>query len=508
MLELDRNLTESELVDKPLLQVNNLSYKYPFAETQALENISFKLREGEALGVAGESGSGKTTLLYAISGYIPHFFREGEREGNVLFNDKEVSERSLLDTMRETSVVFQDPSTQSFGMRVEDALTFGMENIEIPRDEMLMRLNKVSEQLRIKHLLGRSTLSLSGGESQAVAIASMLAMNPKAILFDETISALDPAGQQRVRKIIKDLKDEGKTMLVVDSDINWLSENVDRLLIMNDGQLIYEGDPAIAMLDKELSVAAGIARSNGQINFRERAAGEPNICVQGVSYTYDGKSNALDDINLNIRAGSCTAFVGHNGSGKSTLAQIISGGLKPTTGSAKIDKKELYRLPAKDAVRLVGYVYQNPSRMFSSHTVKEEFMFTSKILNEEPRVGLSKFKLDHLQDASPWDLSAGQQQLLGLASVLAADPNIIIFDEPTLGQTKRARENITEIIFELQGRGKTVILISHDMEFVGKSAQEVHVLDKGRLVKSGGTKEIFYDEQLFKGLDLPLPLES
>jgi len=471
----------------------------------ALENLSFSLKKGEVLGIVGDSGSGKTSLLYTLAGYIPHFFKDGEYSGTVSFNQEPVESQSLIDLMRQMSVVFQDPSTQTFGMIVEDAITFGMENLALEAGEMKKRMRKVSQQLHIEHLFSRGTHSLSGGEAQAVAIASMLAMEPEAILFDETISALDVAGQNRVRNIIERLKNDGKTMVVVDSDVVWLAKNVDRLLVLEHGKIVFDGNPQQVLSSSSLAEIAGMPHKKGQIELREPLNSRPIIVISNLSFSYNGKELALKEINLEIKEGSCTALVGHNGSGKSTLSQVIAGGLSPTTGDVQVLEKRLHQLPATESVQLVGYLYQYPSRMFASQTVQEELCFTPEILGIQPAVSLESFGLEGLQKKAPTELSAGQQQRLAIACVLAADPKIVIVDEPTLGQTKRARERLTELILQLQAKGKTVILISHDLEFVARTAQEVHVLNNGHLAHSGSAQEVFQDKEFFEQIDLPLP---
>ncbi|OGV89656.1 hypothetical protein A2Z41_00910, partial [Microgenomates group bacterium RBG_19FT_COMBO_39_10] len=199
MVESEQALANPEVkLNKQIFQVSNFSYQYPESNGFGLKDLSFAVNQGEVLGIVGESGSGKTTLLHSLSGFIPHFFREGQYSGEINFLGNLIAESDLLDLAVQQGVVFQDPSTQLFGLGVEDALAFGMENIGLPREEMEKRINQVLQDLEIDHLRKRQALTLSGGERQVVAIASMLAMKPKVILFDEVISALDPRGQKLI----------------------------------------------------------------------------------------------------------------------------------------------------------------------------------------------------------------------------------------------------------------------------------------------------------------------
>lgn len=473
-----------------MFKVENVSYKYYLGEKPTLQDISFEVKEGEVVGIAGESGSGKSTLEMMMAGYIPHFIRLGDYKGQILFDGNNVARNEdFYSIMRRIGMVFQDPSTQSFGMKVEDAITFGMENIGMRREEMQERLNMVMKKMKIEHLNGRSTTSLSGGEAQATAIATVLAINKAIIFWDEAISALDPWGQQRVKDAIKELSGEGKTMVIIDSDVRWLAKNVDRLLILNEGSLKYDGDPEKVFIDQELATFTGLGEQrNGE--FREARREDPTVDVKGVSFAYNGHS-ALEDINLKIRRGSCTALMGPNGSGKSTLAKIMAGLLKPQNGGVAIDGKEISKLSSTEAAKAVGYLFQRPTDMFVKPRVRDEFEYTAKQLGVAPAVRLEDFNIQDGLEVTPWSLPSGQQQRLATAGVLASNPNIVILDEPTQGQTRRDREIMVETIKQRQRQGQTVVIISHDTDFVRRAAEEVHFFESGQLKYSGTTKELF-----------------
>lgn len=485
-----------------IIEVNNLSYQYPTAESPTLSDISFSISEGEVLGIVGDSGSGKSTLLSALSGLIPHFYKEGNYEGGVNFDGQNVKDYSIFKLMQNVGLVFQDPETQSFGMHVDDAIAFGMENIGTPRDEMLERISELKIQLKIDHLTGKSMQDLSGGELQATAIATVLAMEPKVLMFDEVISALDLGGQKRIKDTIRSFKDEERTMIIVDSDVRWLADTVDRILVLDNGQLVYDGPSEDIFTNSEVAKAAGVEKERKDLRLREPAEGKPLVSLEKVSFSYNG-TPALKEISLDIKQGSCTAFFGHNGSGKSTLAKVISGLLSPQKGSARINGSEPHRLSANELVKQVAYVYQTPSEMFVADTVENELAINNGNRHKPER--LTEFQLQGLENQSPYCLSAGQQQRLAIGCTLNSDPEVVIFDEPTLGQTRENRERLVEQIKELQAKGKTVILISHDIDLVAKAAEDVHVLNSGRLVRSGPARDILQDREFFNNLGLPLP---
>ena len=480
-----------ELKERSVLSVRNISYTFPRAEAPSLTDVSFDIHAGETVGVVGDSGSGKTVLLDVLSGIIPHFYKDGMYGGDVVVADgTTVRESDLFEHMSHVKMVFQDPSTQYLGASVDDALAFGMENVGVPREQIIERMNTITENLHIQHLLGRNTQNLSGGELQATSVGSVLAMQPDIILFDEVISALDVAGQERIKSIISTQKSLGKTMVIVDSDVRWLAGTVDRLLIMNKGRLMYDGKPDRIFQDQHLADLSGLERVD-TIQPREFHETTPILQVHDVSYSYDGKKSAVDAVSLDVQSGSCTAFVGHNGSGKTTLAELIAGLKKPTSGDIRISDVSPSTMRSGELVRKIGYIYQNPARMFVAETVGQEIAYTPKRIGIEPMPISSEFGLNELLQKSPWELSSGQQQRLAIASVLSVDPDIIIFDEPTLGQTRRDREDLVKTMKALQARDKTIIIISHDMTFVKQAAEYVYEFSQGKIIHNNTAIEYF-----------------
>lgn len=504
MHELDSGLKNPEAEkDTQVFQIDNFSYQYPESSGFGLENLSFDVQEGEVLGIVGESGSGKTTLLHCLSGFIPHFFRDGQYSGEINFLGKRVVDLKLREITCLQGVVFQDPSTQLFGLGVEDAIAFGMENIGLPREEMEKRISQVLQELNIEHLRARQTLALSGGERQAVAIASMLVMRPKVVLFDEVISALDPRGQRLVRNVLQSLCEQGMTMILIDADFSWLSSVANRTLLLNQGELIFDGSPHVISGNKELATLAGEVTSNS-IEFRETKNSPAIASIDSVSFSYDGNL-AVDNVSCRIKKESCVGIIGHNGSGKTTLAKLIAGLCKPLNGEITIEGENVYDLPAEKAIQKVGYLYQLPATMFMHGSVIEEVNFARDTLGNGKPIDLADFGLEGCEEASPYDLSSGQQQRLALACLLSADPEILILDEPTLGQSQKDRQNLTRLIHQLQKQGKTIIVISHDWPMIARTAEEVLVMDHGHLVHQGPTRQVLQDREFFKELGLPLP---
>ncbi len=491
--------------NKNIFKLKNFTYQYPDNHQFKLNKINFSINRGEVIGITGKTGSGKSTLLHCLSGFIPHFFRDGKYIGKIEFLSKPIVDYSLTEISRKQGVVFQNPSIQLFGLQVKDAVAFGLENLNLSTPKMKKTVNQILKKLNISHLKDRQTLNLSGGEQQTTAIASMLAMKPEVILFDEVISALDQNGQRKIRQTLSSLKKEGLTMIIIDSDFDWLSSVADRILILKGGKLIYDGEPNNVYQNKNLTEEAGVKLkhkksfpSNHQTNY----IGKLNF----VNFAYDDK-RVINKFNGKIPSNSCLGLIGHNGSGKTTLAKLIAGIYKPESGNIHINGKPISKLNCQEAVREVGYLYQQPTTMFMHSTVKEEADFSYEKIGIGQPVKLKNFDLENYKDASPYELSSGQQQKLGLACLLATNPKILILDEPTLGQSQKDRHKLTLMINKLKKKNKTVILISHDWNLISRTAEFIWVLKNGKLVKQGPTCKIMKDEEFFINLGLPLPWE-
>ncbi len=228
-----------------MIQIDCLSYRYPGMSTQALKDISLSVKQGETLGIMGANGAGKSTLCYALMGLVPHFYK-GIYSGHVRLDKIEVRESNLGEIVLHAAMVFQNPLNQFSGAKltVEDEIAFGMENLGIPRETMIERIEWVSYLLGIRHLLERNPYHLSGGQMQRVAIASVLALRPKVLILDEPTSQLDPLGTDDVFQAIKTLQREGMTTIIVEHKTELLVNYCDRLCVLKDGEAVTLGGPS------------------------------------------------------------------------------------------------------------------------------------------------------------------------------------------------------------------------------------------------------------------------
>jgi energy-coupling factor transport system ATP-binding protein len=245
-----------------IVEVKNLTYRYPLTTTPALQEISLNVEEGEFLGIVGPNGAGKSSLCFGISGFLRHYFR-GEFEGSIHVDGRSVDESTLGEWILNVGLAFQNPFTQLSGSKltVYEEIAFGLENIGVPRDEMIERIDEVMALTRISELSERSPYALSGGQQQRVALASIFAMKPKVLVLDEPTSQLDPIGTRDVFEVIREMKTEGVTVIMAEHKIEWLAEFADRVIVMSEGRIVMEGPPEEVLISPILpSIGCNVTR--------------------------------------------------------------------------------------------------------------------------------------------------------------------------------------------------------------------------------------------------------
>lgn len=510
--------------DSPLV-IENLSFQYRTRPEPAIENISFELKPGEMLLIAGSSGCGKTTLARCINGLIPRSYR-GKREGKVLLHGKDVAEMQIADMAQIVGTLLQDPERQIVASNVYNEIAFGPENLGLPRAEIVARVEQALERLKIGHLRERETFNLSGGEKQKVALAGLLAMNPSILLLDEPLASLDPASAYEALEAFRSLADEGKTIVLIEHRVeDAITARPDRLLYMEAGQLKYLGP--IDNLPTEINhrevklpaewVVKRVRQMGEKIDkpeFAENAeSGEPLVVFENVDFRYSDETPwILQDVNLTIRRGDLIGVLGPNGAGKSTLVKHAIGLLKPTRGRVLIGGKDTRSLSIAQIARVLGYVFQSPTHMLFAPTVQEELEFGPRNLNFENEAmqravaeSLSTVNLNGLEEYPPLGLSFGQQKRTTIAAVLAMRSKIIIMDEPTAGQDYA---NYTHFMDEMcrpdaDGAQSLVaanfaatLFITHDLDLAVTYANRVLLVGDRHIIADGAPEDVLKDFDL------------
>jgi energy-coupling factor transporter ATP-binding protein EcfA2 len=245
-----------------IIDIQGTTYKYPLTDESALKDINLQVQEGEFIAVVGPNGAGKSTLCYMLSGFVPHFF-QGELEGKVNVAGVELAESNLSEWVLNVGLAFQNPFNQISGSKftVMEEIAFGLENIGVPRDVMVERVEEAMTLTGISDLADRSPYSLSGGQQQRVALTSILVMRPKVLVLDEPTSQLDPIGTREVFKVIKDMSTQGMTVVMAEHKIEWIAEFADRVIALNGGEILVQGTPGEVLTSAKLQEAgAGVSR--------------------------------------------------------------------------------------------------------------------------------------------------------------------------------------------------------------------------------------------------------
>lgn len=495
------------------LEIENLTFRYRSRTEPAIKNISLSVASGQLVLIAGASGCGKTTLARCINGLIPRSYK-GELSGRILLQGQDIAGLPLARISQLVGTVLQDPERQILGTRVLFEVAFGLENLGLPRDEIMHRTEQALEYLNISHLRDRETFHLSGGEKQKVALAGVLAMNPRILLLDEPLASLDPASAQEALALIRRLVNEGMTVLMVEHRVeDVLKIHPDRVLFMMDGEIRYDGDPdgltrAVDYREVKLPAKMIIQRASayppsapilllpGVIPSTEE---EPLVRFEDVSFGYEEGQQVLEKINLDIHRGDVIAVLGPNGAGKTTLVKHAIGLLKPKSGRVLVQGKDTRHLSVAEIANTLGYVFQSPSHMLFAPTVHDELAFGPRNLGHRPEdieiqvaEALDIVHLEGMEQDPPLALSFGQQKRVSIAAILAMRSRILVMDEPTAGQDYKNYTDFMNSIVQMQGF-QAILFITHDVDMAVVYANRVLLVNQGRLVADGKPEEVLSD---------------
>ncbi len=478
-----------------MIHLDHLSVHY--GGKSALDALSLHIKEGEFVLLTGPSGCGKSTLARCLNGLIPHS-STATMSGQVIVDGLSTREHSVSELATHVGLVFQNPATQLFCLTVEEEVSLGPVNLGLPAAEVARHCEFAMRATNIEHLRGRRVSTLSGGEQQRVAIASVLAMQPRILVLDEPTSNLDLKGTRLVLDTLDRLRrEQGITILVIEHRLHEMEGLADRVLIMKAGRLVVDGPPQQVFGQKKMLSQLGIrypwpllwSRLGYSVLLSGGLAShpgnrEPLVELADVEFGY-GSGSLFQRLNMAIYPGELIALAGDNGAGKSTIAKIIAGLLKPQKG----------RVAWSDGVRglklgrRVGLLLQDPLLQLFTNTVADEVAFGPRnfgLFSERRHQGvLEATGLVALQERTPYALSSGEQQRTALAAVLSLQPKLLILDEPTMGQDWGHLSRFMDFLVALNTQGQTILLITHDYKLVCRYAQRIFVLENGHVVAYG-----------------------
>ncbi len=544
---------EDRRIVKPAVSIRDLAYTYRGQTEPALDGVSLDVAQGEFVVVMGHSGAGKSTLCTSLNGLIPHFFR-GRMQGEVLVEGRSTREGKVGEFAKDVGLVFQDFEAQLFSTNVALEVAFGPENFEVEREEMVRRVRSVLGQVRLEGFEGRQPATLSGGQKQRLAIASVLAMEPRILCLDEPTTDLDPIGKLGVFEIAEELKDRDDVTLIVVEHETEETLDADRIIMLRDGKIVADRPAREVLRDVELLEGSsvmplGVARffrekgagdwelpltpEEGLKEFearglrvsperhrelveadrkREEGYGESLIEVEGLAHRYPNGVVALEGVDLEVRRGEFLAVLGQNGSGKTTLVKHFNGLLEPTEGSVRVEGEETVRQGIRRLGQRVGYVFQNPDHQIFSDTVFDEVSFGPKVrgfeedeIKERVSEALAAVGLAGRGDEDPFGLTKGERQRVAVASVLAVRPEVLILDEPTTGLDYAEQRSMMDLVRRLNEAGSTIIVVTHTMWVVAEYAHRAVAMKAGRVALSGTVREVFAREDELRDAALRPP---
>lgn len=463
------------------IEITNYTFQYEGTEMEVLKGCSFTLRYGEFVLLSGDSGAGKSTLLASIIGSIPHIM-PGKQSGKIRVAGQDISRLRISEISRFVGSVLQDADSQIVHAQVEDEIAFGCENIGLAPAEIEKRIDSACAMMKLQRTWRTSTLS--GGQKQRLITAAALAMGRRILVFDEPLANLDRQGAQLLMQMLKGLTHEGYAVLFVEHRLDMAAPYADRIVWMDGGRC---ENTDIGTCRRHMTAMEG---NSG------KTTSERCIKISDLAFSVPGRE-IFKDISLTIGKGERMLVLGENGCGKTTLLRMIARLQKPSSGEViQYIDTSLGKKPSPRWFKRVGYVYQNPNYQLFMPTVREEIGYQSQSDSHTAKY-MDLFGLTALAERHPHSLSEGQKRKLSIAAIAALEPDLLLLDEPTVGQDYAGLQCVVDTLGRMNRELRTTIItVTHDYRCAGVLADRVMWIKDGRLYKLGGREFI---EEYFVG---------
>lgn len=523
------------------ISFNQFTFQYDAQAEATLKDISFDIVKGEKVLILGPSGSGKSTLAQCLNGIIPNIHK-GQAQGQVRIAGQNIFKQSIYDKSQLVSTVLQDPDGQFIGLTVAEDLAFALENDCADQSEMKDKVALWAERLDLTSLLNHRPQDLSGGQKQRVSLAGVLIDESPILLFDEPLANLDPkSGQETIDLIDKIHKEVGATTIIIEHRLeDVLYRPVDRILLVNEGELIFNGSPD-ELLSSTLLLENGIREPLyvtvlRQLGFDTRStqnlsqldaldlsdlalpdrvlkdkrdsSSDSILKVEGLSVSYGDSPAIIEDLSFSLKKGERLAIVGKNGAGKSTLAKALCG-FVPSQGKLTYKGQDISQDSIAERSERIGFVLQNPNQMISQTMIFDEVALGLRLRGiEEAEVEERVYevlKTCGLYSFRKWPISAlsfGQKKRVTIASILVLKPEIIILDEPTAGQDYKTYTDIMNFLDSLQKQGHTIVMITHDMQLMLEYSDRCLVVVEGEIIADDKPVTILNQKDLLESANL------
>ena len=516
-------------------QIEDLSFSYSTAKgKKSLDGVSLSIEKGEYVVLCGKSGSGKTTLLRQMKSVLaPH----GKKNGEILFNGVPLDRVSQRDQSSKIGYVMQNPDDQIVTDKVWHELAFGLESLGCDQKTMRARVAEMACYFGIQDWFHRDVANLSGGQKQLLNLASIMAMQPEVLILDEPTSQLDPIAASDFLNTVRKINIElGTTVIITEHRLEDIFPYADRAIVMDGGKVIADDTPrkigkllweqgsdmfaamptpvrvfygADGMGDCPLTVREGrnwLSREFTSEPVHKTTPAEvlpdeienPALSLKELWFRYEKDSpDILRGVSAEVPVGSLYAIVGGNGAGKSTTLKAICGICRPYRGSVKVFGKPVNKYKSAELFGgCLAMLPQDPKSLFVKKTVREDLEEMSK---DKALIGeiAATCQIEKLLDSHPYDLSGGEQQRAALAKVLLTQPKLLLLDEPTKGIDSFFKETFAKILKQLQSKGITIVMVSHDVEFCAKYADMVSMFFDGQMLTTDTPRRFFGNNSFY-----------
>ncbi len=530
-----------------IFKTEKLTFTYPLKNQPALNDLNLSIKQGTFLTICGQSGCGKTTLLRHFKSALTPY---GDRSGNILLNGVDISDVDMRTQTTQVGYVLQNPDNQIVTDKVWHELAFGLESLGYDNKTIRLRVAEMASFFGIQTWFMKNVSELSGGQKQLLNLASIMAMQPSALILDEPTSQLDPIAASDFLSTVKKINQElGTTIIITEHRLEDVLPISDRAIVMDSGRIIADGAPhevgkqlakmrhsMFVSMPTPVQIYSGVSNNlpcpitvrDGRLWISEllpekqplssgesvlqkvkkaspQPKREPIIELKGVWFKYDKNSlDVVSDLSLKIYKGEFYCILGGNGSGKTTTLSIINGISKAYRGKVLIGGKNISKIPSQDLYeKNLVMLPQNPQTLFVRKTVAEDLfeILPRKLSAQEKRDRVDSVAklvdIERLLEQHPYDLSGGEQQRAALAKILLLEPKIILLDEPTKGLDGEFKQKLAEILNHLKENGATIVMVCHDIEFAAKYADRCAMFFNGNIVAENDPSAFFSGNKFY-----------
>ena len=535
-------------MNDPIIQFDHFSFQYDAQAEPTLRDITLSIRKGEKILICGPSGCGKSTLAHCINGLIP-FSYDGACSGSLRIDGRESRELGIFAISRTVGTVLQDTSAQFVGLTVAEDIAFALENDCVGEPELHDRVAKTAALVGVEGRLSHAPGELSGGQKQRVSLAGILVDDVDVLLFDEPLANLDPATGKAAVELIDEIgRQTGAAVIIIEHRLeDVLHRHIDRVVLMGEGRILADVSPDELLASTLLSESgireplyitalkyAGVAITAdmhpdniGHLALSEadkaavrdwfrrvppaprREETPVQLEAKNIRFSYRNGHEALHDLSLAVREGEISAIVGTNGAGKTTFCKLLCGFETQQEGTLLFSGADMAVLSIKERAESIGYVMQDPNQMISQTMIYDEVALglrTRKVPEDEIRPRVEEaLKVCGLWPFRNWPVSAlsfGQKKRVTIAAILVLQPKVILLDEPTAGQDYRHYTEIMEFLLDLNRRGITVLMVTHDMHLMLEYARRAIVFSDGQLIADAPCAEILTDGEIIRRASL------